>query len=162
MYIVIWNVRMSNESAQICCTPPVSQISAPWVTITRLIWWRSCSPWWPETHTVLRSVERGHDDCYHRHSSGRRSCLSALSHFCQPCPPAGSGVLCSMCSGYKGRVQRRQREAQPGVEQFLPLPRHLPAAASQQDPAGLVRQTAVYLCVCQSICWRAFTGVWLH
>lgn len=45
-----------------------------------------------------------------------------------------------MRSGREECVRGRQREAESGVEQRLPLSHHLAAAASQQDPRGLVRE----------------------
>lgn len=52
-----------------CKSVVFHQISALWVMIIRVILWRSCSPWWPEMDTVLRSVR------YHSSSSVQLSTI---------------------------------------------------------------------------------------
>lgn len=123
----------------------ILQISAHWVTITSRIWWRSFSPWWPGTDTVQRSV---------RHEDGNSTTLWGTQVYTESNVSmfvfvlAGSGVFCRVCSGCKDCIWWRQREVWPRVDHLVPLTRHLPAAESKQDPAGLVSVSLFCLYVC--------------
>jgi len=107
----------------------VFQISRLWVMITSLSWWRSCSAWWPERNTVLRSGMMWNNGCFThlRHTDVQQrfdpEANISLSMFLYV--SAGSGVFCRLRSGCK---ECDRWEAQSGVERLLPVARHHPAA----------------------------------
>lgn len=105
------------------------QTCALWVTTTRRIWWRSCSPWWLEISKRPRS-----EITWLPVKCERWKLPVCVWHLC-----SGPRKLCKVRFGYKGRVRWRQREIWSGLEHHLPLQHHPSVAASKQESAGLVR-----------------------